>query len=348
MAIDLSGGFEISREYNFAECPAPGVRDASNMWVSDDRGALGFPRCAVECVAPGMPGASAHSYDGKEYPWEWPDTRFNLAFSDGRVYRFVGKGKKHRTEGPDGKHSVLGAGPLRFACLEPFRLWTGSFQGVAVETTASALSAGNDEGPVVSVEMHVEATMAVPPWSMGSLTGQTERHSEEERYEQLFRAKGTVRVGDEQCSFEGSGLRIRREGVRPINPDFRGHCWQSALFPSGKAFGCMKNPPGPDEFNEGYLFTGDGGLIPARVVEAPWLRKLQPSGQDATVVLESALGITTIDAETVLSLFVVPDAKMRPHTPNFPIVQQASVHYRWDGEETYGMMERSSLREIIE
>ena len=55
---------------------------------------------------------------------------------------------------------------------------------------------------------------------------------------------------------------------------FWGHCWQSALFPSGRAFGYIAYPPRPDgqpTFNEGYLFDGDGGLIPARVVEAPWL-----------------------------------------------------------------------------
>jgi hypothetical protein len=28
--------------------------------------------------------------------------------------------------------------------------------------------------------------------------------------------------------------------------------------------------------------------------------------------------------------------------PSFPALQQAGVRYRWDGEETYGMLERSN------
>jgi hypothetical protein len=83
-----------------------------------------------------------------------------------------------------------------------------------------------------------------------------------------------------------------------------GHCWQSALFPSGRAFGYIAYPPRPDgqpTFNEGYLFAGDGELIPARVVEAPWLTKLQPLGEDVSVVLQTADGTVRIEGETVVS-----------------------------------------------
>ena len=48
------------------------------------------------------------------------------------------------------------------------------------------------------------------------------------------------------------------------------------MFPSGKAFGYIAYPPrGADDvpYNEGFLFDGDGALIPARVVSAPWLRE---------------------------------------------------------------------------
>ena len=51
-----------------------------------------------------------------------------------------------------------------------------------------------------------------------------------DRYEQMFRATGSVRVAGEEVSFTGSGLRIRRQGVRRLE-GFWGHCWQSALFP---------------------------------------------------------------------------------------------------------------------
>lgn len=45
------------------------------------------------------------------------------------------------------------------------------------------------------------------------------------RYEQLFRARGSVKVGDDERSFTGTGLRIRRQGVRRL-AGFWGHAWQ--------------------------------------------------------------------------------------------------------------------------
>ena len=59
------------------------------------------------------------------------------------------------------------------------------------------------------------------------------------------------------------------------------------MFPSGKAFGHLVYPPradGKPTYNEGFVFDGDRGLVPARVVEAPWLRRMQPRGEDVSVV----------------------------------------------------------------
>ena len=152
------------------------------------------------------------------------------------------------------------------------------------------------------------------------------------------------------------GLRIRRQGVRRLE-GFWGHCWQSALFPSGRAFGYIAYPPRPDgqpTFNEGYLYRGDGELIPARVVEAPWLTRLQPLGEDVSVVLETADGTTASRARRCCRRTTSPIparcrrnmlAKMANWT--FPALQQAGVRYRWDGEETYGMLERSSPMDKI-
>jgi hypothetical protein len=331
------------------------------MWIFDDQGALGVPRVAIECAAPGSSGFSEH-YDGVERGWDLPDVFLNVAFPDGRVYRIREAGKKHPTEGPDGRHSVLGAGPLAFRCVEPFRSWTATYQGTAIEMSTSAMVAGNYEGPRVDVEFHIETTMAVPPWTMGSLFSEGDdvvafstgidyiQGSEKEsfRYEQLFRAKGTLRVRDEEQAFNGSGLRIRRQGARTTS-GFWGHSWQSALFPGGKAFGCMAWPPRSDgipSFNEGWIFNGDGGLIPARVVKAPWLKRLQPPlGQDVSVVLESELGVITIEGETVMSTF---DVSVLAQNPDFPVLEEAGARYRWDGEETYGMIERSSMRDQID
>jgi len=41
-------------------------------------------------------------------------------------------------------------------------------------------------------------------------------------------------------------------------------------------------------------------------------------------------------------------ATSNPMMPDFPVLFQGGVRYRWDGEETFGMLERSSTKDLIE
>ncbi len=351
MAIDLTGGIDPAREYMFAQRPEdPEMRDSVSFWVFDDRGQVGLPRIGVEAVAAN---------------WAEHSLQVNVVFPDGRAYRLREDGSSWPVEDADGKPAVLGAGPLAFTCVKPFDTWTMTFDGKAVQTSSAGLAEGRKDGPLVDLRFEVEARAAVPPWVQGALQADAASALETsvegdlmggDRYEQLFRATGAVRVAGEEHAFSGSGLRIRRQGVRRLE-GFWGHCWQSALFPSGRAFGYIAYPPRPDgqpTFNEGYLFDGDGALIPARVVEAPWLTRLQPRGEDVSVVLETAGGIERIEGETVLSTHDITDPKEVPEELlakmanwTFPALQQAGVRYRWNGEETYGMLERSSPMDKI-
>jgi len=58
-----------------------------------------------------------------------------------------------------------------------------------------------------------------------------------------------------------------------------------------------------------------------------------------SVVLETATGTIEIAGETVASTFMV----MPPEVGGGMRLQQALVHYTWDGESAIGMIERSSL-----
>ena len=337
MAIDLTGGLDASREYVFAQRPDdPEMRDAVNMWISDDRGVIGIPRFAVEALAS---------------KWDAHDLSVNIAFPNGRVLSVRGSGPTHPQLDANGKATIFGAGPLQYRCVEPFRTWMTTFKGTAAEMTTQGQIDGAlpGKGDPVDVEFEIETTMTVPPFIQGQLSsdaatqlsgGAEKNFMGGDRFEQLFRAKGMLRIGSEVHRFNGSGLRIRRQGVRRIE-GFWGHCWQSALFPSGRGFGYIAYPPRPDgspSYNEGYIFEGDGKLIPARVVQAPWLRKLQKD-QDVTLVLETPRGQVTIEGETILGTFAMGRPEM---PPDFPVLQQAGARYRWNGEETYGMIERSS------
>jgi len=339
MAVDLSGGLGADREYVFATRPEnPEMRESVNAWVWDGGSDVGMPRIGVEAVAD---------------RWDTHDIQLNVSYADGRVVNLFGPGKAHDPSGADGEPRTLGAGPLSFELIEPFRHWKLRFDGLAVESTVENQIAGRDpEGdPTVPVEIDIDIMAALPPWENGALLPEAGRVLEEQdegalmggpRFEQLSRASGTLRVGDRTHRIDGGALRVRRQGVRRLGT-FRGHVWQSALLPSGRGFGFIVYPPRDDglpTYNEGYLFDGDGVLIPAWVVDAPWLRTLQPRGQDVSVVMASENGVTRINGESVASCFKVMGG-VGPGTEGFPVLQQAIVRYSLDGETANGMMERS-------
>ena len=333
MTIDLTSGQDESREYLLADTPSdPELRESVSMWISDDRGVIGLPRVGIEKL-----GRS----------WQTPDIQVNLAFPNGRAVIVREPGAGAAPVDDDGVSRTLRAGALEFRCVEPFSTWTLSYEGNGLDTTAKALARGAaDDARPIPLEIHVETTMAAPAWIPGALVPEAEKMMNEgiegrmisDRYEQLCRARGTVRVGDEEHSFTGTGLRIRRQGVRNVD-GFWGHCWQSALFPSGRGFGFLAFPPRPDgedSFNEGYVFDGER-LVAAQVVEVPWLTRLEPTGQDVSFVLRTDDGDVRIEGETVLSTFVAGGS----HKDFAPALQQAGARYHWDGDETYGMIERS-------
>jgi hypothetical protein len=341
MPIDLTGGLDVARELVFDACPTtPGMRDAANMWIWDDAGEIGLPRVAIEATAP---------------EWATHEVMVNVTLPGGRILRNWGSGPRHDCIGVGGKPTILGAGPIAIACIEPFRRYVTTYDGPITDTSFDAQARGQACGAEVDLAWEIECEMVVPPWIQGTMSREAKDMMSGtveadfmggDRYEQLFRARGTVTVDGRKRDFNGGGLRIRRQGVRNIT-GFWGHCWQSAVFPSGRAFGYIAYPPRPDgvkSYNEGYVFTGDGALIPAIAVEAPWLRSLLPSGEDVSLVLESDIGRTRIEGELIMAAPHFSDPAARE---TMPPLTQSIVRYRWDGEETYGMMERSNLPERV-
>ena len=124
MGIDLTGGLDPDRELMFASRPDdPEMRDSASFWVLDDRGEFGLPRIGIEAVASS---------------WNAHQTQVNVALADGRVFRLRDEGAAWPAEGPDGRPTVLGAGPLVFRFIRPFQSWVLEFDGRAVATSSAA------------------------------------------------------------------------------------------------------------------------------------------------------------------------------------------------------------------
>ena len=85
----------------------------------------------------------------------------------------------------------------------------------------------------------------------------------------------------------------------------------------------------------------DGGeMLPAKIVDTPWLARTQPDGEDVGFTMRTPRGEVRIEAETALSTFI-PEREIAEGV-TFPTLQQGIARYRWDGEDAYGMIERST------
>jgi hypothetical protein len=161
------------------------------------------------------------------------------------------------------------------------------------------------------------------------------------RMEHQFRGEGQLTVGGETRSFTCVGNRIHRQSVRPLE-GFRGHCWQTAVFPDGRAFGYIAYPPAEDgsTYNEGYVYEG-GKMYPAVATKLPWLDELIPEGEDMSLELEYDGRTARISGVGGLNTYKSGLAEM----PGFAL-NQGGAKYTWDGQSAWGMVERSVLKPV--
>lgn len=345
MAIDLTGGLPVERDYVYAERPGPEVRDAVNFWIEEENGAFAM-RIGVEAVAE---------------EWDAHEIWLDIAYPDGRVLSSRERFKSLSPIGPEGKPTVLGAGPLALRCVVPYQHWKATFSEHAVEDlTAEQLVALTwpDQPPRVPVSFDIDLLPAAPPLISGTLSADSRKLMSGEqgtfispRFEQLCRVSGTLTVDGKRREFKGQALRIKRQGVRKFE-GFWGHCWQSALFPSGRAFGVNAFPPrsdGKPSFNEGFVFDGDGVLKPARAVQMPWQKRLIVRGEDVPLILETADGgRISIEGTTFINCRSRGGNKNAWMPADFPVVTQAHARYQWNGEQATGMIERSTRRDQMD
>lgn len=331
----MTNGLTPEHDWVFPSCPSnPEMRESTSIWLYEENGAFAFPRVGIE--------AEASS-------WDLRRVQGNFAVAGGRILNGAGMGGAHSPFDNQSRPTILGAGPLEFRCLDPFRRWRVTYHGTAVDgTVEQQIHKTLDPNKRSAIAFDVELNMVTPAWVQDISPEKVAQMSEADaieaanmgigwRFEHLFRAHGTFTLDGNTREFNGVGLRVKRQSVRPLG-GFRGHCWQSAVFPDGRAFGYITYPPRADgkAYNEGYIFQ-DGKMYPARAVKIPWLRRIVGAGDDASLELESELGITRIHGVTALSTFRVGNPDIGGLN-----LQQGGVRYTWDDQSAYGMIERSS------
>jgi hypothetical protein len=335
------GGLAEHYDYMLTERPQdPNMRESASIWVYEENGHFAFNRNGIEAVGSVWDN---HRYD------------VNFAFADGRaLYESRQDGQSHSPIGADGRATILGSGGLVFECVEPYRRWRVTYQGNPVDTTTQSIIDGTvDTQRTTPLRYEIDLTMVTPAWVQDNTPEALARMSERERtdaglmgfgyrMEHLFRATGTLWIDGSERPFNAVGNRIHRQSVRPLDA-FRGHCWQAAVFPDGRAFGYIAYPPAEDgsTYNEGYVWQ-DGKWYTAKATTIPWLSELRASGGDVSLELEYELGKARIEGVSMLNGFKLGGADM----PGFSL-NQGGAKYTWDGQSTYGMVERSSWADQI-
>lgn len=332
------GGLAPHYDYMLAERPDdPAMRESASIWLYDDQGRFGLTRVGIEAV-----GAT----------WDAHRVDFSGVMRDGRVFTEIGGA--HPTMPPfgdDGVPRVLGAGPLRMECIEPYHRWRVTYTGQPLATSSADMAALTiDPGRTAPFAFDVEVEMVTPCWVQDNtpekLVGKSEREMDDARsmglgyrMEHQFRAQGTITVDGETIPFTGTGNRIHRQSVRPLE-GFRGHVWQAAVFPDGRAFAFIAYPPGEDgsTYNEGYVFE-DGVMHDAVATTIPWLDDLIPEGEDLSLELAYNGKTARIAATGMFNTFKHGIAEM----PGFRL-NQGGAHYTWGDQSAYGMVERSVLK----
>lgn len=347
--VDWYGGLEPQLDADmFPGRPDdPEMRESASVWLFEDNGDFAFPRVGIE--------AQGAVWDNHRYD-------YNGAFRGGRILRQSARGATLPSAG-----GVLGADGVRFQCVEPFRKWRLTIEDSPYESRIEQQIRGNfrvfadaeiDPAlPRAPIRLDVDLTMAAPAWTQDyrkeKLAGMSEKQRTDAglmgygwRVEQLFRAEGELTIDGQTRRFTGQGSRIHRQSVRPMGA-FRGHCWQSALFPDGRAFGTIAYPlregeTEADRYNVAYFYQ-DGEWLEARATKIPFLRKIMASGDDVSLELETARGVTRIGGVTTLGTFHIGNPGV-----NGMNNQQGAVLYELDGMQAYGMIERSSPVELCE
>jgi hypothetical protein len=331
----MTNGLTPEHDLVFPQRPEnPEMRESTSVWLYDEAGQFALPRVGIE--------AEASSWDIRR-------VQGNIALAGGRVLDGAVRGAAHSPFNAQGRPTILGAGPISFECIEPFFKWRLRYDGSAVDGTVEQQIAGSlDPHKLTNVKYDIELSMVTPAWVQDISPEVVAKMAEAEaieaanmgigwRYEHLFRAEGTFEIDGRAQKFKGTGLHVKRQSVRPLG-GFRGHCWQSAVFPDGRAFGYITYPPRDNgtAYNDGYIYQ-NGKMYSAKAVHIPWLRRIVGEGDDCSVELESELGITKIKGVSAFNTFRVGNPDLMGLDLN-----QGGALFTWDGQSAYGMMERSS------
>lgn len=248
------------------------------------------------------------------------------------------------------------AGPnLRFECLEPFRRWRVTFDGVCVRTPYDEMLSGLARDRAHErVTFELDAECVTPIWDAhaSATSGRgggsmAEQVWASEHYQQLLRITGQVQLEDRTIDVDTTGVRDHSRGPRGAGMErWGGHTLIHVLFPSGRAVAVQRmwSPDGDVTLDTAYVLV-DGQIRYCDVLELPQLETIQLSGDKLRLVLRSEAGEHRFEGEMMKTTFSTPFGGLCVGADTSgPIGVFGFGHARWtwEDEDGYGLTERSN------
>lgn len=247
---------------------------------------------------------------------------------------------------------------LRLRCIEPFKTWRLSFDGLVAHCSDEEMRQGRVRDTARELaRIDLELRMEAPVWDAqqsassrfgaGSMAEQVWASS---HYQQLYTARGTVRLRDKTYPFAGTGMRDHSRGRRGHGMEqWGGHVLATAWFPDRRrGFGLQRmwTPEGRITLDTAFVVE-KGRLHHAGIVEAPKLEALRSRDEDLRVVLCSDLGEHVLDCRTLRTHFTTPQQPLglafgADLGGPYGIYAPGHARWQWDGDIGYGLMERSA------
>jgi hypothetical protein len=260
----------------------------------------------------------------------------------------------HRTDPADRP----GGSNLHFRCIEPFRRWKVTFDGIVCRTPRAEMLGGRlRDGARERMLLDLDLECVTPIWdaqeSASSAHGTGSMEDQvwgREHYQQLYLMTGTAQLHTEgELRIDTSGVRDHSRGPRGHAMDkWGGHTLIHVLFPSGRAFGVqtMWLPTGEVSLDTAYVLV-DGEMHHAAGVELPRLERLGLGGEEMALTLRSELGDHHLTGTEIRTTFVTPQrlgmAFGADRAGAHGILGFGHARWVWDGEVGYGLTERSNV-----
>lgn len=245
---------------------------------------------------------------------------------------------------------------LAFECIEPFRRWRATFDGYAQHVAQADMEAGLAPDSLRKrLVIELDFDCVTPTWdaqaSAESSHGKGDMAHQswaKEHYEQLWRAKGTIRVDDKVIDFDGAGWRDHSRGPRggETADPWGGHLIVGALMPSnrGAIFSRYWRPDGKINLEGALVSDADGTAHYAEVIDAPRLTELIPSGEALPALLRWEGGEAALTLNTQRSIWTSMQKRLAVGRdlsgPGLMYVLNFG-RCEWDGETGIFYIERS-------